>query len=260
MKHSEVFKTVWWGILVFLVGCYLFGRYSSLIEGNPSYFDLAVFLAWIGICLAPIFQEMDIFGVKLKQKIDELNKDINCQLSMLKTETKSSIEVSNANSNQIYFQNSTAPPKDSEIPNISLEIKHTLERMGINLPQEFPDFPDDFEVDPAYVEMFKVRLAFESLLKEHFEFNEKYHRRYSVGKILNDLRNYEAFSKQVLDGVMEVISVCNYAVHGEPITKVQVAFVRESAPGLLKALAKELKASKKVSQVYSTTIDPVFME
>lgn len=68
------------------------------------------------------------------------------------------------------------------------------------------------------------------MLREYAGIDEKYRRKYSVGKLLNDLRSYEAVSKQVL--------------HGEPVSKAQVEFVRESAPGLLKALAKELHASK----------------
>ncbi len=99
MKNSENLKTVWWGTLVIVIGFYLYGRYPKLIEGNPSYFDVVVFVIWIGVCLAPIFQEMDLFGVKLKQQIDDLKKDVNHQLSILKTEIKASIEVSNANSN-----------------------------------------------------------------------------------------------------------------------------------------------------------------
>jgi hypothetical protein len=90
--------------------------------------------------------------------------------------------------------------------------------------------------------MFKVRLAFENLLREYSGISEKYRRRYSVGKLLSELRNYEGVSKQVLHGAMEVISVCNYAVHGEPLTKAQISFVRESAPGLLKALKNELQS------------------
>ncbi len=240
MKNTENFKTLWWGILVIVIGYYLGVRFPKLIEGSPSYFDVVVFVIWICICLAPIFQEMDIFGVKLKQQIDDLKKDVSHQLAILKTEIKSSIEVSNANSNQIYFQSGAVPPKDSEIPNLSEEIQRTLNRMGIVPTQESYD---DFGVDPIHVEMFKVRLAFENLLREYSGLDESYKRRYSVGKLLNDLRNYEGISKQVLTGVMEVISVCNYAVHGEPLTKTQVAFVRESAPGLLKALKNELQHS-----------------
>lgn len=241
MKNSENFKTVWWGTLVVVIGYYLFGRYPKLVEGNPSYFDVVVFLVWLGVCLAPIFQEMNIFGVKLKQQIDDLKKDLDHQLNIFKTEIKSSIEVSNANSNQIYFQSGAVPPKDSEIPDISEEIQKTLKRMGITANQESSDV---FKVDPDHVEMFKVRLSFENLLREYSGLDEKYRRRYSIGKLLSSLRNYEGISKEVLHGTMEVISVCNYAVHGEPLTKAQITFVRESAPGLLKALEKELQESR----------------
>jgi hypothetical protein len=239
MKNSENFKTVWWGILVIVIGFYLWGRYPKLIEGAPSYFDAIVFVIWIGVCLAPIFQEMDLFGIKLKQQIDDLKKDVNHQLSLMKTELKSSIEVSNANNNQIYFQSGTVPPKDSEIPDLSDQIQRTLNQMGITPASEETE---DFGVDPIHVEMFKVRLAFENLLREYSGISEKYRRRYSVGKLLSELRNYEGVSKQVLHGAMEVISVCNYAVHGEPLTKAQISFVRESAPGLLKALKNELQS------------------
>ncbi|WLE96294.1 MAG: hypothetical protein QTN59_16615 [Candidatus Electrothrix communis] len=238
MNNSEDFKTVWWGILVIVIGFYLGGRYPELIEGNPSYFDSIVFIVWTGICLAPIFQEMDLFGVKLKQQIDDLKKDVNHQLSVLKAEIRSSIEVSNANSNQIYFQPGIVPPQDSEIPDLAEQIKKTLDHMGITSTEEVTG---DYGVDPIHVEMFKVRLAFENLLREYSNIDKKYRRKYSVGRLLNELRNYEGISKQVLHGAMEVISVCNYAVHGEPVSKTQIAFVRESAPGLLKALKKELQ-------------------
>jgi hypothetical protein len=181
---------------------------------------------------------MNLFGIKLKQQMDDLKKDINHQLSIMKTEIKSSIEVSNANSNQIYFQSGAVPPQDSEIPDLTNQIQRTLNRMGIVSGR---DEVEEYDVDPIHVEMFKVRLAFENLLREYSGIDEKYRRRYSVGKLLNDLSNYEGITKQVLHGAMEVISICNYAVHGEPLTKAQIAFVRESAPGLLKALKNELQ-------------------
>ena len=77
-----------------VIGFFLYGRQEDLIGGKPTYFDSIVFIVWIGICLAPIFQEMDIFGIKLKQDIQELKKDLTHQLAILKTEVTSSIEVS----------------------------------------------------------------------------------------------------------------------------------------------------------------------
>jgi hypothetical protein len=242
MKNSENFKATWWFILVIVIGFYLCGRYPKLIEGSPSYFDAIAFVIWIGVCLAPIFQEMDLFGVKLKQQINDLKVGVDHQFSLMKTELKSSIEISNANSNQIYFQSGSIPPKDSEIPDISEQIQSTLNQMGIYPENEGPE-NIDVGIDPIHIEMFKIRLAFEILLRKHSSENQEYLRRYSIGKQLRELHDSRGVSKQVLSGVMEIISVCNYAVHGEQLTDAQISFVRESAPGLLKALKNELQTS-----------------
>lgn len=239
MKNSQNFKTFWWGILVIVIGYYLFGRYTQLINGKPSYFDVVVFIIWIGICLAPIFQEMEIFGVKLKQKIEELKKDLSYQLSIMQSEIKSSIAVSNANSNQIYFQAAAIPPKDSEIPDLSEQIQTTLKQMGIAPTQ---NIPNNYGVTAIHIEMFKVRLAFENLLRKYTKFDdEQRHSKYPITMILNRLRENESISKRVLIGVREVMSVCNYAIHGESLTNTQIDFVRDSAPGLLEALSIELQ-------------------
>ena len=221
-----------------LVGYYLFGRYPQLVAGEASYFDAIVFLVWIGVCLAPLFQEIDLLGIKLKQQIRELKKDIEHQLSVLHTEVRSSIEVSNANSNQIFLQSVPVPPQDSEIPDLSAAIKDQLSRMGIAQAEESID---SFEVDPIHVEMFKVRLAFENLIRDFSGIDEKYRRRFSVGRMLGDLRRYDAASDGVISGVQDVIAICNYAVHGEQLTDAQIKFVRSAAPGLLRALEKELR-------------------
>ncbi|WP_429128193.1 hypothetical protein [Aeromonas veronii] len=180
-----------------------------------------------------------MFGVKFKQQIDDFKKDINHQLSVLKTELKSSIDVSSANSNQIYFQSSSIPPKDSETPDISEQIQRTLDKIGIKSAQE--DDVYDYGVDPVHIEMYKIRLSLENLLRKYSDIDGKYQRRYSVSQLLNELRNYKQISKDILHGVTEVISVCNYAVHDEPLSNAQIAFVREFSPGLLKALKKELQ-------------------
>ncbi len=71
-----------------MIGIFLYSRFDSLVSGNPTYFDTVVFLVWVGVCLAPIFKEMNIFGLELKQEIEELKKDMNVQLSILKAEQK----------------------------------------------------------------------------------------------------------------------------------------------------------------------------
>lgn len=242
MNNSENFKIVWWLILVIVIGLFLFGRYDELIKGNSSYFDTIVFLVWIGVCLAPIFKELNIFGVKLKQDINDLKKDINHQLSILKTEIKSSIEVSSANNNQIYVNASPEPLNDSEIPDITAQLREALNKMGISTEKEPVETKDDEDSIP--VEMFKVRLSFERLLKNNAIKSSLasyyYNRKLTVGKMLYNLQEVDWVPKEIVLGSQEVISICNYAIHGEKLTDAQISFVRESAPGLLKALKREL--------------------
>ncbi|QVL49074.1 MAG: hypothetical protein KFB96_00595 [Thiocapsa sp.] len=241
MKNTENFKLLWWFVLVVVVGSFLYSRQEDLIGGNPTYFDSMVFIVWIGICLAPIFQEMDIFGIKLKQDIQELKKDLTHQLAILKTEVTSSIEVSSANNNQIYIRTSPEPPKDSEIPDLTAQIQDALAKLGIK-PEDTENLSGRY-ADSIETEMFQVRLAFEKLLRRHSIALGLDARRVSVGKMLNQLGRSDYIPKEIVVGIQEVISICNYAVHGEDITSDQVYFVRQSAPGLLKALEASLRKS-----------------
>jgi len=167
MKNTEDFKVFWWFVLVTSIGYYLFGRWESLIDGKSSYFDVVVFVVWVGICLAPLFQEMDIFGVKLKQQVDDLKKDLNHQLLMMKTELKSSIEVSSANQNTISVNTSAEPARDSEIPRLEAAINKILESKGVSANNHYLPEPNDVSV-----EMFKVRSAFEKLVLEYIYENK----------------------------------------------------------------------------------------
>lgn len=224
-----------------VIGFFLFSRQDELIGGKPTYFDSIVFIVWIGICLAPIFQEMNLFGVKLKQDIQELKKDLTHQLAILKTEVTSSIEVSSANNNQIYVNTNHEPPKDSEIPDLSAQIQDALAKLGIKA-EETENLHEKY-AGSIETEMFEVRLAFEKLLRRHSIAFGLDSRRVSVGKLLNQLRQSDYIPKEIVVGIQEVISICNYAVHGEDITPDQVYFVRRSAPSLLKALEASLGKS-----------------
>jgi hypothetical protein len=127
--------------------------------------DSIVFIIWIGVCLAPIFQEMNLFGVKLKQDTQDLKKDLTHQISIFKKEITSSIEVYSANNNKIYVNINQEPPKDSEIPDLSAQIKDATAKLGIKVDELEPlkkGTPRSIET-----EMFEVRLAFEKLLRRY---------------------------------------------------------------------------------------------
>lgn len=186
MKNSENFKILWWFILVLVISLFLYGRRDDLMGGKPSYFDSIVFVIWVGICLAPIFQEMNIFGIKLKQDIQDLKKDLTHQLAILKTEITSSIEVSSANNNQIYVNTNPEPPKDSEIPNLTAQIQDALIKLGIKTDETVNSIPK--YTGSIETEMFEIRLAFEKLLRRHSIALSLDGRNVSVGKMLYPCR------------------------------------------------------------------------
>lgn len=240
MESSNNFKVLWWGLLVIVIGLFLYSRFDSLVSGNPTYFDTVAFLVWVGVCLAPIFKEMNIFGLELKQEIEELKKDLNVQLAMLKTELKATIEVSSANNNQIYVSTGAAPlpPKDAEIPDLKKQVQATLHELGISPSAPVLSFAS--AVDPVSVELFKTRLSFEKLVGNYARLRGIDTRRQPIFRILRDLQRSEEIPGNIANGVLEVLSVCNYGVHGEDISEVQLEFVREAAPGLYDALQKAL--------------------
>jgi len=228
---------LWWFLLVVLLSIYLVDRYPALQKSNYSYFDIVVFLVWVGICLAPIFQEMNIFGVKLKQEIAELKTEFEHQFFKMKTEIRSSLEISNANSNLISINTPEPPPRDSEIPDLTESVREALTKLGIKTAASGEDHW--MNTNQENIELFKVRLSFERLLRSSAGWVVE-NRKYSAGRILTEIGRREMVSPHVLRGVHEVMAVCNYAVHGEKISEKQVHFVQETAPGLYKALEQEL--------------------
>lgn len=240
MLNTNSFKVVWWAILVISLGSYLYLRQDQLIAGKPTYFDVVVFLVWISVCLAPIFKEIKLFGLELKQDIEQLKKDISHQLAIMKVELQSSIEVSSSNTSNVHINSGAPiPASDAQIPDIKQHLAETLREFGIGqaellftqgIPQE-------------NIDLFKVRLSFERLINDYSRLNGIDPRRNPMHKIVRDLQRSEIISPNISNGVLEILAICNYAVHGEEVSESQIAFVLDAAPGLYQALKNELQTN-----------------
>lgn len=245
MLNSNNFKVVWWAILVIALGGYLYLRQDQLIVGNPTYFDVVVFLLWMAVCLAPIFKDMKLFGLELKQDIEQLKKDISYQLAIMKVELQSSIDVSSSNTSHVHINSGAPiPANDAEIPDIKQQIAETLRDFGIGVGRsDQPELLFAHDIQKESIDLFKVRLSFERLIKEYSRLNGIDLRRYPIHRVLRELQKNEKISPNVINGVLEVMAICNYAVHGETVSENQNDFVLESAPGLYAALKKELQSN-----------------
>lgn len=76
MKFPNWFKIGWWVLLLGLLTAFLWSRLPYLQTGEAVPADIVVFLVWIGLALAPIFPEIELFGLRLKQEIKEIKRDM----------------------------------------------------------------------------------------------------------------------------------------------------------------------------------------
>ncbi|QUM86327.1 hypothetical protein [Moritella sp. 28] len=238
MKSSDNFKLIWWFLLVIALGLYLFFRQDDLLKGKPTYFDTVVFLVWISVCLSPLFKEMKIFGLHLKQDIEDLKKELNQQLSLMKIELKSSIEVSSSNSNHVHINGkSPIPAADSDIPDIKKHVAEALNEYGVKPLSTSDNFSFvENQISTENMELFKVRYAFEKLLNDHVNIVASTQRKQPMTRLLKILTNDGVISSNLTNSILEIIAICNHATHGADITANQRQLVNESAQGLYEAL------------------------
>ena len=72
MKFSNGFKILWWSILLILLSYCVCLRFPAIKSGELTATDSVVLLMWFALALVPIFKEIELPGVKLKQDTESL--------------------------------------------------------------------------------------------------------------------------------------------------------------------------------------------
>lgn len=243
MKLPNWFKVTWWLLLFGAVSGFLLQRYPVLISGTGNAVDALTVLIWFALALVPIFHEIDIFGVKLKQEIQELKTEVAKQFAVLQTEVRTSVRTEVSPHFHIPY-----PAPDSQLPDLENQIKAAIEsafreRGVATVPPE----QIDFQISDDVQYLFSVRLGIErelrriwdSALQEGWVRDSRatQSRRYqSIGRMTENLVRAEMLRPELGSALREVYAVCSPAVHGEDTSEAQVSFVRDVAPGLITAL------------------------
>jgi hypothetical protein len=89
MKLPNWLKVLWWALLLAGLLWFLGRRYPALVSGQGTAFDIVAFLLCLALLLAPIFSEVKLFGLELKQDISRL-KD---ELLQLRLDVRNSVDV-----------------------------------------------------------------------------------------------------------------------------------------------------------------------
>lgn len=245
-KHWK--RLYWLGIVAFL--SYLVAtRFSSIVSGDPTNMDIIVFIIWVALIVVPLFREVNIFGVGLKNEIDSLRNDFRGEMLNLRSEIQNTI---NFRQQIIVGQ----PPSDAEIPIIEERIKPTLEQARKELDVKgLVSVTKGTEVPTNTQFLFSVRYTIENELKRIWNFMTKERRltkEYeitqsgifprSMHRVVSELTEMNVISYEFRDLIQDIYAISSSAIHGGDVTNVKVKFVRESAPIVI-AYLKSIKSS-----------------
>ncbi len=116
------FKVTWWLHLFGAVSGSLLQRYPALISGTSKAADALTVLIWFALALVPIFHEIDIFGVKLKREIQELESEVEKQFAVPNAAVRTNVRTEFNPQIHIPF-----PASDSQLPDLENQIKGAIE-------------------------------------------------------------------------------------------------------------------------------------
>lgn len=232
MKLPTWFKTLWWGIVLITISALFSQRYSRVLSENPTPFDIALFIVWVSVLLAPIFTEIEFFGFKTRQEIRSLKTELGHQILNLQSEVRTSIRTEF--NPQI---NLSGPISDSRLTQIEAEVKKALEQLpGVGIRQEF--LPGEITVDDRVLFLFSVRFSIENELRRIWDINIEGPdvRTLNFMSILGDLTALDIISTEMGKAIKDVYTVCSPAIHGRRFSQSQYEFVKEVAPKVISGM------------------------
>ncbi|MFC2032302.1 hypothetical protein ACFLUS_02900 [Chloroflexota bacterium] len=244
MKIPNWIKVTLWLLMIVFFSSLIIQRYDAITSGASNATDMVLFLIWIALIAAFIFQEVDFFGVRLKREIDNLKSDFKEQIVNLRSDIQNTINMKTEVSPHIYLQ---TLPSDSELPSIEERIKpmlkQTLKELGIEksfLEIEEIDVPNDTQLlfSIRYIIENEMRRIWINLATEMRLWRgiEDYQIPRTVFQMANGLTQMKIISPELLKVIRDVYSICSSAIHGGDVTEAKVKFVRDVAPDLIATL------------------------
>jgi hypothetical protein len=235
MRLPNWAKILWWTVLFAALTTYLGERYADLRAGRSNPVDVVVFLIWIGLLLAPLFDEVTLFGLTLKRKIEEARRDILDQVQSIKAEIQNTIQISP----NISFP---LAPADSQLPAIEQNIRRILEQQlrqyGIAQQPQTTLREDRKVVSEDVLFLFEARYLIERDLRRIARAALDMDVRAPISRLTDALTRAEILSPELSQAIRQVYAVCSPAVHGEEVSETKVRFVRDVAPELLTTLTR----------------------
>lgn len=228
-------KIVWWLAIVGTLTFFLRERLPDLLSGTAAAADVAVFGVWMALLLAPLFSEVTLLGITLKNEIEELKGHIAAQISDVRADVRNAVDI-RATVSPTF--NMPSPPADAKLPAIEAQVKAAV-AAAFAEQGKVASSSGSFAVSDDVGYLFATRYHLETELRRLATGREvgiAVKRALPTHLLTRSLVESGLLDPRLGNAIREVYSVCSPAIHGESISEAQVAFVRDVAPELISAL------------------------
>ncbi len=222
-----------WILLVLAMTIFVSYRFGAFSQGSATPADVVVLLVWIALLIAPLFQEVSIFGVRLTREMRALRDEVREQVWSIRNDVNNSMVVRSEVNPSFVFGNVLS---DADLDKLA-------ERMGKELgPRWKAGHPEDVATPSVPLStqyLFAVRYALDrelGRLAAFLPFSTP-EGRFSPMSVATRLAEREYLDRASLASLRQVYQICSAAIHGARVSDGEIRFVEKVGSGLTALLS-----------------------
>lgn len=226
MKFPNWFRIVWWLLLILILAILLFYRRTAFVVGDTNSTDIFLLGIFAAIMLVPVFSEMEILGVKLKQEIAELKEDLRIKIG----EIKNQIENKQHQTVHTTIQGVPLPASDFKLDKLQADIADLLKRQSDQ--NQNADVEDELSlgVPEKIQKAFKIRFLFEKELarissEAGLESGTVHKKMMPFRRIVDQLIDMEYIDRDLGQVLLQIFAICSVSIHDGELTETQTEFL-----------------------------------
>ena len=240
---AKVLTWAWWFVLLVFFSLLAWTRAEAFTTGQATAPDVVLLVVWLALALAPIFHEVNVFGLKLKRQIQALEKDVAGQFATLRAEITTSSRATAFQ--ETHYHGLTPASQVTELGKELRELKAELGDRGARraAPEQEPQeplviSPDQIEAPKEVTFLFAVRFNIEKELRRIWALKmpETSPSHPTWSEMLNGLVDDQVLARRAAYQISNVIRITAWGIHGETLTESHLMYVRDAAPFLISLL------------------------
>lgn len=244
MNLPNSIKVLWWLILLSSVSGVLYTRLGAVTSGDATTIDGLIIVVWLGLALAPIFNEINVFGLQLKQDLENFKSDVDENISQIRTELNTYVSSNNQQNTNVHILPPVAQLSEVAEENFN-KFSQGVSSNDVPAAKIEAGFESAISDDDKF--LITAKFALENQLKS------AYNTALAEGKVvgtallplvkplkyaelLEHIKSAGYVGDAYVEGFKAAYQICEGAAQGQELKEYHVEFVRKYAPKLLATL------------------------